>query len=150
MFSLMVTKKRMSFTFIIFILLAVFVCTIMFRAEKVYSAAFSAGEAKTEEQRVMFLQEKGYSVDKNYKSEKKETVIPYVFSDVYKNYNEIQKIGGYNLENFCGKKVEIYTYKLIYSGRDDVYAHIILYNSAVIGGDIAAISADSGFMNPLK
>ena len=64
----------------------------------------------------------------------KETVIPESFSDVYEEYNKLQKLGGFDLSNYKGKKVTIYSYPLTASER---ILTLIIFDGQIIGGDIA-------------
>ena len=64
----------------------------------------------------------------------KETVIPESFSDVYKEYNKLQMLGGFDLSNYKGEKVTVYSYPLIASER---ILTLIIHDGEIIGGDIA-------------
>lgn len=144
------TKKRIgTITFALMLVFAVFGAA-MVRADTVNKQAQLPQNAQNEQQRVSFIQKLGYTVDTGVAEEKKEIVVPFTFSGVYKTYNDIQKQAGYDLMRFCGKKVTVYTYKLSDKVRDDVYAHIITYDNSLIGGDIAAISVEDGYMLPLN
>ena len=61
----------------------------------------------------------------------------------------MQQKAGYDLSDDRGKQVLLYTLKLCDPERDDVYAHLIVSDSRIIGGDIAALSVEDGFMDPL-
>jgi len=39
---------------------------------------------------------------------------------------------------------------LIFENRTDVYAHLLVANDVVIGGDISALSVENGFIKPLS
>jgi hypothetical protein len=106
------------------------------------------GESR--EQRVTFIEDLGYALDENFLEESKEVEIPYVFSDIYEEYNALHREAGYNLEKYRGKKVKQYTYKLADKNRKDLYAHLLIFEGSIIGGDIAAIDFKDGFMLPLK
>ena len=75
-----------------------------------------------------------------------EFTIPEKFTPVYEKYNELQKKGGYNLENYKGRKCKRYTY-LIES--ENIRANILVCDGVVIGGDISGITLD-GIMIPVK
>ena len=97
-----------------------------------------------------YLQQLGYTLDENFTEEIKIIVLPTSFSKVYLNYNELQKKNGFNLEKYKGFEVTQYTLKVFdKSKRDDLYAHILLHNGCLIGGDIATTAID-GFMKGLK
>ncbi len=82
---------------------------------------------------------------------KKETVlIPKKFTDVFNKYNALQQSQGYDLQNYAGKEVDLYTYKVTnHESTDTVYAQLYVYKNKVIGGDIHSSSID-GFMCGLK
>lgn len=110
----------------------------------------AGGKADEYKDRVAFLEGLGCVVDETAKEEQKSVLIPEEFSDVYINYNEVQKQCGYDLTAYKGFTLTQYTLKLSgYQGRDDVYAHLLVYNGRIVGGDIAATALD-GFMKGLE
>lgn len=149
MFTCVTTKKRISTVFLMIILVLILLCLVLWRADKARSVE-TAGPSVTEYfDRVNFLDELGFTVDSTVAEEKKEVEIPYIFSDVYEEYNALQQQAGYDLSDYRGKKVMLYTLKLRDPDREDLYAHLMIYDSRIIGGDIAALSVEDGFMNPL-
>ena len=106
--------------------------------------------AETREQREAFIRKLGLDIDKAMLEEKKTVEIPYKFSDVYEEYNSLQKKAGYDLSSFGGKKVDLYTVKLLDKNRDDLYVNLLVLNGSIIGGDISAIAFRDGYMLPLK
>lgn len=96
--------------------------------------------------RAVFLTELGVLVDESSLTETAVT-IPSVFSDVYSKYNELQRQAGYNLEDYKGKTVTRYTYKL--KDKEHTNINILCYKGKVIGGDISETALD-GKMLPLK
>ena len=100
--------------------------------------------------RKQYLEDLGYTIDNNFTEEIRTIVLPTSFSKVYTNYNELQKKNGFNLEKYKGFSATQYTLKVFdKSKRDDLYAHILLHNGRLIGGDIATTAID-GFMKGLK
>ncbi len=105
---------------------------------------------KTDEDRVNFLSQFGYSVDAS-PIESVEVKIPKDFDKVFAAYNELQKGEGLDLGRYKGKTMMRYTYKVTnYQGYDDtVYANLLVYKNKVVGADIC--SADpSGFAHGLR
>ena len=105
-----------------------------------YAAGNTVVNAKTNAQRVSFIKSLGLLPDEN-KSESKSVVIPDAFSDVYKNYNEVQKQAGYNLSAYKGAKVTVYTYpvgKIRRDNGDEYYVNLMVYKGRIIGGDISS------------
>lgn len=105
---------------------------------------------KTEEDRVNFLSQFGYTVDAS-PVESIEVTIPKDFDKVFAAYNELQKGEGLDLGRYKGKTVMRYTYKVTnYNGYSDtVYANLLVYKNKIVGADIC--SADpSGFAHGLS
>ena len=102
--------------------------------------------AKTNEQRVEFLQSFGWEVSEEAE-EIQEVLIPKEFDDVYENYNDIQKVQGCDLSKYAGKRCKRYTYMVSnFPGQsDNVRANILVYKGKVIGGDVCSTELN-GFM----
>lgn len=64
----------------------------------------------------------------------KQSRLPEKIEGAILKYNEILIRGGFNLENFCGKQIVIYTYGLIDSGGKTV--NLIICDGKIIAGDI--------------
>lgn len=80
--------------------------------------------------------------------EVREVIIPAEFSDVYTEYNELQKTQGFDLEKLKGERVKKWTYTITnypdVSG--DVIANILIKDGKVVGGDISSAQF-GGFMH---
>lgn len=104
------------------------------------------GETVTD--RVTFAKSLGYSISEQYET-KKDIVIPSVFSDVYENYNALQKNGGFDLSAYKGEQATVYTYPVTnHPEGDEVMMNIIVCKGRIIGGDICSAEYD-GFMTGL-
>lgn len=104
---------------------------------------------KSDEDRVSFLSQFGYTVDSS-PLESVEVTIPKEFDKVFAAYNELQKAEGLDLGRYKGKTLTRYTYKVTnYKGYSDtVYANLLMYKNKIVGADIC--SADpSGFAHGL-
>lgn len=78
--------------------------------------------------------------------EAKEIIIPTKFSDVYEEYNSLQRDAGFDLSAYMGCKVKRYTYKITDSeNRVD----LLVFDGRVIGGDIISYEL-GGEIKPLK
>ena len=117
---------------------------IIFTLGQVYSAANVPKNAETNALRLNYINSLNYKVEDETPTEKQIT-IPVKFNKVYNKYNELQRKAGFNLKDYCGKTVTMFTYKL----KDNYYANIIVLNGRVIGGDICSNSL-YGEMLPLK
>ena len=144
-FTLKLTKQR------IFIALsAVLIPIIVFSAVYLNKTANKKEEtliADTTQKRVAFLKSHGF--DSTEKSETEKTItIPSEFDNVYTAYNNIQKAMGFDLEEFKGQKVKLYTLKINNYPKDseNVYATILIKDKKIIGGDIHSTELN-GFMH---
>ena len=104
-------------------------------------------KVKDNEDRVNFIKFFGWEVSPE-PIEVVNVLIPKEFGDVYKNYNEIQKKQGLNLEKYKGKEVTRYTYEVTNYPKEKEYVHInlLVYKNKVIGGDVCSIKIN-GFMH---
>ncbi len=101
-------------------------------------------DGSTHEKRMIYARSLKLNVDEE-NSSSKETQIPESFSEVYKNYNELQKRAGFDLSDFKGEAVTVYTYSLL-GGKQNLT--LIVHKGNIVGGDIADISVN-GKMEPL-
>lgn len=76
--------------------------------------------------------------------------IPARFSDVYENYNAVQKRAGFDLSDYRGCTVTLYSYPVIsFNGcADGATLSLLVYRGRIIGGDVATCALD-GHMLPL-
>ena len=110
------------------------------------AASYHYSKIKTNDDRIAFLQQFGWTVEETPVEEEAVT-IPGEFDKVFVSYNELQKQQGLDLSKYKRKDVTRYTYKITnypdYNGT--VYANVLVYRGKVIGGDIC--SADvNGFV----
>ena len=119
------------------------------RSGAAQTARSSSGTLRTEKARISYLAENGWEAESPALS-KESVLIPRSFSPVFETYNDLQKEQGFDLSQYCGLEVDLYTYRLITSGvGDEVVAMLYLYNGTVIGGDIPSTALD-GFMCGVK
>ena len=101
---------------------------------------------------VNYISSLGWAVSEE-PDEIKEVVIPHEFNDVYLNYNEIQKAQGFDLTDYAGERVKMWTYTVTnypgYEDKDCVKINILVYEGCVIGGDVCSVELD-GFMYGLS
>lgn len=114
------------------------------------SAQTSAPVLSNNDARVKFLTDLGWEVTTS-PVESSQVKIPSESSPVFDRYNNLQKSQGYDLSKYAGKKVMRYVYKLNnYPGSTEpVYATLLIYKNAVIGGDITD-SAPNGQIRGFK
>ena len=101
---------------------------------------------KTNDDRIDFLEQFGWTVAEN-PLETKNVTIPHEFDKIMLSYNEFQRQMGLDLAKYKGKEVTRYTYEITnypnYEGR--VFANLLIYRNKVIGGDICSADAQ-GFL----
>jgi len=110
-------------------------------------ANINYSKIKTNEDRIAFLAQFGWSVEEK-PVEEVEVTIPKKFDKVFTGYNEIQKRQGLDLSKYKGKTVMRYTYEITnYEGESGkVYANVIVYRNKVIGGDVCSANV-GGFIH---
>lgn len=104
---------------------------------------------RTERSRVAYLAQYGWEVASPAQS-CDTVVIPRTFSEVFENYNQLQKQQGFDLSEYCGLEVELYTYKVTNcDAGEDVVAQLYVRNNYVIAADVHSTALD-GFMTGVK
>lgn len=112
---------------------------------KIFTVNAGEAEGSVNAMRVGYIERLGYSVDDTAISVKK-TLIPQSFTDVYKRYNELQREAGFELLNYCGREVTVYTYRL--TDLEDTVVNLMVSGGVIIGGDVSSVRID-GEMLPL-
>ena len=97
----------------------------------------AAGAVSNNDSRVKFLTDMGWEVN-NSPVESSQVRIPAEQSEVYARYNALQKSQGYDLNQYAGKTVMRYVYKIknYPNATEPVYATLLVYKNQIIGGDI--------------
>ncbi len=102
-----------------------------------------------EHQRQEFISQLGWEVSEEYDT-CRIVIIPQEFDEVYTDYNDLQKAQGFDLEDFKGKTVEIYSYPVYnYPDEQEVMMNLMVCDGRLIGGDICSVKL-GGFMQGLK
>ena len=125
--GLFITLTRRNL-FVIFLIIVLSLAVIV----KVSSVGTNMPDGSTNQKRVWYLESKGISA-KDSDVFLKEITIPEEFVNVYSEYNDLQKMAGFDLSDYKGKKATLYTYPVY--GTTEV--HLIVYNGVIIGGDIS-------------
>ena len=99
--------------------------------------------------RVAFLQNLGYEVTTSPVTSG-QVRIPETSDEIFDKYNQLQKSAGYDLSQYTGKLVMRYVYKVnnYHNSTEPVYATLLIYKDAVIGGDVTD-TAPRGQIHPL-
>ena len=144
-------RKKTAFAVVIAALLIVGIILMVGAFQKSASAKDAAGTGradavvKNEKSRVAYLAENGWEVASPAESES-VVMIPRTFSAVFEEYNELQKQQGFDLSQYCGTEVTMYTYRVTNAQADgDVIAVLYVQKNRVVGGDVHSTALD-GFM----
>ena len=114
-------------------------------------SADTAIRAGTNEERIAYLQSLGWEVEPTPILEQ-EITMPKDFPDVLTQYNELQRQQGFDLEEYAGKKLTLYTYTYRITNHPDAEeadASLYVYRSELVGGDVHSTSF-TGFMTALR
>lgn len=96
--------------------------------------------------RASFLADYGWQIDPS-PEEVCEITLPNELDRVMEIYNDLQRSQDFDLRPYLGKTVTRYTYRVLNypDGSDEVRANLLVYENAVIGGDVCSLAMD-GFM----
>lgn len=131
------------FLALVFLLLVLFVLIFyQFSSSKV-----SDKNGDTHKKRIDYINSLNYEVNEETVTSE-QIIIPYVFSNVYNNYNVLQNKAGYNLLEYKGKTITKYCYEISNLGKENYYLNLLVFDGKIIGGDICSTSI-KGEMLPL-
>ena len=145
-FSVKSSKLKIALTAFAAVLAAAAIVLLINRAVKDNSISLKASNAS---ERTAFLSQFGWEIEED-PVEVAEVIIPAEFDRGYEKYNEIQKAQNLDLTPYAGKRAKRWTYSIKnypgYEGADGtVQANILVYEGAVIGGDVCSTELN-GFM----
>lgn len=128
---------------------AIAVGVISVRGGTVSASADQKG-VKTNEDRVAYLESFGWTVEPEPLAVE-ELLIPEEFDETYTQYLELQGSQGFDLTQYCGKRVKRYTYVITNypTGETGVQAGLLIYKNTVIGGDVLSPQL-GGFIHSLE
>ena len=141
MFSIKSSKLKIALTAFAAVLAVAAVVLLINRGKPAVSDNAISLKASNASERTAFLSQFGWEI---------EVIIPAEFDRGYEKYNEIQKAQNLDLTPYAGKRAKRWTYNIKnYPGYEGdsgtVQANILVYEGAVIGGDICSTELD-GFM----
>lgn len=153
MFVLSVKASRKKLLLAVAAVVAVILVLILVGTARRSAVQTSAGyqlQAADDAQRRAFLSQYGWETGEE-PTEICEVIIPETFDAVYQKYNDLQKTQEFDLTRFQGKRVKRWTYEIQnYPGYEGtVYANLLVYDGAVIGGDVCSKALD-GFMQGFR
>ncbi|MBD5118845.1 MAG: DUF4830 domain-containing protein [Clostridiales bacterium] len=105
------------------------------------TASAEVKNIKSNDDRVAYLNGLGWQVSPQPIATE-ELLIPKEFDDSYAGYLKLQSDQGFDLTQYCGKRVKRYTYQLTnYPTQDEpVQIALLIYKNRVIGGQIQSSS----------
>ncbi len=136
MYITLTRKKLFLMLCLAIAVLLVLLQVVSVKAEKI--------DVSTNAKRVEYIKSLGVTLSSEDSTDK-QIVIPQKFNDVYEKYNELQQEAGFDLTDFKGKNVTVYTY----SCAGERVVNLMVYNGKLIGGDIAETLL-GGSMKALK
>lgn len=142
-------KEHMVLILFIILLSLLFIFWARIMIYELSSSSYTQNLTTTAK-RVRCLAQYGWEVDPGSET-KRQAVIPNPLDTVYREYNKLQLVCGFDLNDHCGKTVTCYTYPVLnfpYQTSEAVYVNILIDNGTLIAGDCMSRALD-GFMLPL-
>ena len=154
MFSIKSSKLKIALTAFAAVLAVAAVVLLINRGKPAVSDNAISLKASNASERAAFLSQFGWDIEED-PVEVAEVIIPAEFDRGYEKYNEIQKAQNLDLTPYAGKRAKRWTYNIKnYPGYEGdsgtVQANILVYEGAVIGGDICSTELDAGLRFPDK
>ena len=148
-YSFRASKRQIiSIILCVVMLIAVLVVTIAWPLGDISAETYKPAGGGSNQERVAFLAGLGYEIDSQSPTVK-EVLIPDEFDEVFSRYNQIQQQAGMDLKPYCGKRVKLWTYRVLnIPSQSEVRANLMVYKNKIIGGDISSTALD-GFMHGL-
>lgn len=114
------------------------------------SGVVSPTGVKSNEDRIAYLESYGWQVSQD-PSSVEELLIPESFDESYAQYLELQTAQGFDLADYCGKRVKRYTYEISNypTGEAGIQAGLLIYKNTVIGGEVLSPQL-GGFIHGLS
>ena len=133
-----ITKKRL------FVLL---VAVIILFSVAVWGSGLKVSyiDGSTHAKRMFYINSLNVEVSEEEFTSKK-TVIPQKFGNVYVKYNNLQKEAGFDLSDYKGKNITVYSYP---TADGEKILTLLVHEGKIIGGDIAETKID-GEMKSLR
>ena len=107
-------------------------------------------KVKTNEDRIAYLESYGWQVAPDPISVE-ELLIPETFDESYDDYLALQQAQGFDLSEYCGKRVKRCTYEILNypTGESGVQVSILIYKTRVVGGEVLSPKLN-GFLHGLQ
>lgn len=159
MFVFSVKTSKSKIAAVIIAIVAVVIAAVMLIGKSDEPAATDQAinvKAENAEERAAFLAQFGWEIDEE-PVEVREIIIPEDFDKGYKDYSELNKKNGFDLEVYKGERVKMWVYDILnypgFEGRHGVVqATILVFDGRVIGGDVSSLEQNgftAGFEMPV-
>lgn len=150
--TIRINKKLCAVLAICCIVICGIFITGSIREQEVFSArgGMDYNHAGSAQERLALTKQMGWEVTEE-PVRIQEVIIPEEFDAVYMEYNELQKIAGFDLEPYQGKLLKLYSYEILNGQNkpdDPVNLTLLVHKGKVVGGDISSVKID-GFMREL-
>lgn len=128
--------------------LAVIVALALTLGQRAVTTAAEVSNIRDNDDRIAYLAGLGWQVSAQPISTE-ELLIPETFDESYASYLALQSEQGFDLTNYCGKRIKRYVYEITNypTGEDAVQAALLVYRNRVIGGQVQ--SASGSFVHSL-
>lgn len=112
------------------------------------TASAEVRHIRSNDDRIAYLNGLGWQVSAQPLATE-ELLIPEVFDESYSDYLALQADQGFDLSQYCGKRVKRYTYQILNypSGEGAVQIALLVYKDRVVGGQVQ--SASGSFLHGL-
>lgn len=153
-FTARLTRKRLAAAAAALILFcgAAFAITSSNREASIGVSAASTAptKVKNEEDRIAYLESLGWQIRPETVCVE-ELMIPESFDETYADYLALQQSQGFDLSEYCGKRIKRYTYEITNypTGETGVQISILLYKNKIIGGEVLSPQLN-GFLHGLE
>ncbi len=107
-------------------------------------------KVKSNEDRIAYLESYGWQVSPEPISVE-ELLIPETFDESYEKYLALQQSQGFDLNEYCGKRVKRCTYEITNypTGEPGIQVSILIYKNKVVGGEVLSPQLN-GFLHGLE
>ncbi|MGN0968188.1 MAG: DUF4830 domain-containing protein [Oscillospiraceae bacterium] len=114
------------------------------------ATAAAPKKVKTNEDRIAYLESYGWQVNPEPIAVE-ELLIPEEFDETYAEYLALQESQGFDLTEYCGKRVKRCTYEIINypTGEAGVQVSLLIYKNQVVGGEVLSAQLN-GFLHGLE
>lgn len=141
---------------IVQMLLLIFLTLLLIFGIQIMSAKFfdvaSFENVKTTRDRVRCADALGWQVDKGSETVR-NIYLPPEMTDELCAYNEMQKMCGFDLTEYMGKSVQVYTYRILdfpSNAPVNAFLNLIIHQEKLIGGDCTVDEYDELYLPLIK